>query len=707
MNSVISDKMYRPLQMMHAYGYDESKPMEDILQTVREKLEQVKEIGCGGVVTNVSFQNYLESEKQWEIFTHVIRLCKELGLRVWLYDEKGYPSGGAGGIVVRDHPEYEAIGLVCLTQAVQKTQHVVMTLPRNHKKAVAVYMVTGEVGDGTEQDLMPYVDEDGTLCFDATEDGTVYYIASKALFEGVHASRNYHEVRPYVNVLDKKAMEYFINVTYGQYKKYVGEEFGDLIEAVFTDEPSVMGPYCAPLNTKKYNVRGVERVDEKMPLYPHVVWSCEFEAEFTARKGYKIMPLVPLLFAGDSTLAQQVRFDYHDVAAQLYEEAYFVAIRDFCRENNIKFTGHLLAEELFYTQIINEYDYFQMMRNMDYTGIDVLSADPKKVLRAPLLPKIASSVAHHYGAKTVMSESSDFTRRGTHDLSAKEAFASFAVQYVFGVTQLTSYFAIDKFALEEYKKLNNAVARMGRFITDGAHKAPLLLYYPARSSWQYALPSVQIMSQCKGNGCFAQMSDLFDRATVCFAEQCVDYDITDGCVLAACEIKDRTVISPSGEAYRAVYVPCCDIEKENLIDVLKTLAAQGVAVYVERRQLNKTAAVTALMQDARVTVVEDANEAIADMHARRISDMKAVCDEPHGVACVHKTQDGEERYLLVNALNEQTNFTLTLQTTKKPRFVRLYENEAIEIPYTCNGTETVIDLQMDAFEVLTICCDAE
>jgi len=37
-------------------------------------------------------------------------------MSMWLYDERGYPSGNAGGLVLRDHPEWEARGLLIANQ---------------------------------------------------------------------------------------------------------------------------------------------------------------------------------------------------------------------------------------------------------------------------------------------------------------------------------------------------------------------------------------------------------------------------------------------------------------------------------------------------------------------------------------------------------------------------------------------------------------
>jgi hypothetical protein len=63
-------------------------------------------------VCNVSFDSYLESDAKWQAFTRAVNEAKKAGMALWLYDERGYPSGNAGGITLRDHPEWEARGLL-------------------------------------------------------------------------------------------------------------------------------------------------------------------------------------------------------------------------------------------------------------------------------------------------------------------------------------------------------------------------------------------------------------------------------------------------------------------------------------------------------------------------------------------------------------------------------------------------------------------
>ena len=92
----------RILQIIH--NWPDSAPAQD------ELIRRLQRQGFGGVVCNVSFDEYLESKAKWEAFTRAVREARQAGMALWLYDERGYPSGNAGGLVLRDHPEWEARG---------------------------------------------------------------------------------------------------------------------------------------------------------------------------------------------------------------------------------------------------------------------------------------------------------------------------------------------------------------------------------------------------------------------------------------------------------------------------------------------------------------------------------------------------------------------------------------------------------------------
>lgn len=178
---------YRTLQIIHnfdSFGSDEA--------TLRQRLEWLRATGIGGLVCNVSFKDYMRSEEQWRILLAGLKVAEELGLYLWLYDEEGYPSGAAGGLVLERNPDLEAVGLV------------------------------RKVGT----------------------DGKPRYEVQR-MYEGTHCTENVYKKRRYVNLLNPLATRIFIEVTHEAYARRV-PHLGKRVHAIFTDEPSLMTTYIRP-----------------------------------------------------------------------------------------------------------------------------------------------------------------------------------------------------------------------------------------------------------------------------------------------------------------------------------------------------------------------------------------------------------------------------------------------------------------------------
>ena len=90
----------RPLQIVH--GLDLSNQASYLRDSC----------GLGGVVCNVGGENYLNSEEEWSQLVKGVRSMHENNLRVWIYDELGYPSLSAGGLVLEGHPDLESLEMV-------------------------------------------------------------------------------------------------------------------------------------------------------------------------------------------------------------------------------------------------------------------------------------------------------------------------------------------------------------------------------------------------------------------------------------------------------------------------------------------------------------------------------------------------------------------------------------------------------------------
>ena len=158
-------------------------------EAIRTNVLKLQEAGLGGLVANVSLQDYLLDEAAWDVLQRGVRIAHEEGLRVWIYDEEGYPSGAAGGRVLETAPSAEAQGLIRV------------------------------------------VDEAGRIRYEVI-----------TLYEATHATENFYKKRRYINILDPVAVATFLEVTHERYARAL-EPIDQYVEAFFTDEPSLISVY--------------------------------------------------------------------------------------------------------------------------------------------------------------------------------------------------------------------------------------------------------------------------------------------------------------------------------------------------------------------------------------------------------------------------------------------------------------------------------
>ncbi|MGB9602022.1 MAG: hypothetical protein ACPMAG_04455, partial [Limisphaerales bacterium] len=116
-----------PPQRTKIYKIVHSLPDSDDAQ--KALFNKLKAQGFGGIVCNVSFDGYLTDESKWSSFINGVKTAREMGFSMWLYDERGYPSGNAGGLVLKGHPEWEARGLLVMTTNVTGGKTVKLNIP--------------------------------------------------------------------------------------------------------------------------------------------------------------------------------------------------------------------------------------------------------------------------------------------------------------------------------------------------------------------------------------------------------------------------------------------------------------------------------------------------------------------------------------------------------------------------------------------------
>jgi hypothetical protein len=459
----------RILKIIHSWP-DDASAQDNLIRVLTRQ-------GFGGVVCNVSFEDYLKSDAKWQSFGRAVGEAKKAGWALWLYDERGYPSGTAGGAVLSGHPEWEAQGLL-IADAETRGESVSLTLPPGKPFAVSAFPVhQREIDIARKIDLWDQV-RDGRLNWQPPAGRwQVLAVSLNRLYEGTHAQTNLADHIPYINLLVPEPTARFLELTHGQYANRLGSKLGEHFVSTFTDEPSLMSLFLRPM------------------AYRVLPWAPNLPGEFRKRRGYAIEPIVPELVLEAGPRGQRHRYDFWLTIAELVSENYFGQIQSWCHEHGVRSGGHLLMEEGLVAHVPLYGDFVRSARRLDAPSIDCLSSLPPEV--PWFIARLLASAAELEGKTVVMSETSDHAQRyrppGDHrpvrDVTEAEIRGTLNRLFVGGVNCITSYYSFAGLSDEALQRLNTWTGRCCAMLTGGHQAAQIALVYPVQSVWPRFVPS--------------------------------------------------------------------------------------------------------------------------------------------------------------------------------------------------------------------------
>lgn len=424
---------------------------------------------------------YLHDTTGWSLFNNVLQGCREHDLKVWIYDENGYPSGRAGGQVLAGHPEFEAQGLFYDSRDIQipdnrgESREIEWRIPAGTPFFVAMYALDREGHiTGKPVELTGSVKNRLVKVSPAPGSWRLTAFVQNHLFAGTHAVLT---GGPYINILDPDAVGRFIQITHELYYARYGADFGEAIRTIFNDEVSVMSGFLT---------------DDSQP-FPAVAWYHELPELFRKQTGYDIRDCLPALFddAGDETIRK--RCDFYSLISQQIANAFFKQIREWCAEHNIASTGHLLWEESLIYHANFYGSVFPSYKELDWPGIDVLSCQygctsGSHTEGGPVTPKLASSVAHIWDKERTISESFWSV---TNKTPVEEVIAHYTWQAVLGINALTTLTIHNSYSDEELGLMNDCAGRLNYLLTRGQFRADVAILYPIASVWAGFRPATR------------------------------------------------------------------------------------------------------------------------------------------------------------------------------------------------------------------------
>ncbi|NLH98436.1 MAG: hypothetical protein GX446_02980 [Chthonomonadales bacterium] len=535
-------------------------------------LDSVAKQGYGGVVTNVNFDGgYTEAETNWTRFLHATSELRRRGMSAWLYDEMGYPSGRAGTLVLKDHPELEVRGLMTLSRDVAAGPVEIEAPEGDLLLAEAYPVVRGAI---VLDRRVPLRSEGRKITWTAPRGAwRVVVMSVGKLFDGTQvACSGYPERTPYVGLMEQGLTPRFMEFTHDRYTRRMGKDLAKTFAATFTDEPSTMAIY---FNAMPWGV---------------LPWCSDFATEFRKRRGYELKPALAALAVEAGDRGRKARADYFRTVTELMTERWWEPLRRWSAANGVPSGGHLLLEENIIHHVPLYGNAFEAFRHMDSTGIDCLSSDPTVPRYASMAgmgadvpwnaARLASSVAELDGKPQVMCEVSEHIQNAGNtakNLTEAHYRGTWGRLILGGISVLTSYHSFPGWTDERIKAANDWIGRCMAAVSGGKREAQVAVVYPTETVWARFTPSnlwvEQISPECR------RVEETIRALSEALYRSRREFDYVDGRVLAEGRVVAATLVYKE-RRWSAVVLPECDTLPEAAWRNLAALKKAGGTVLV-------------------------------------------------------------------------------------------------------------------------------
>ena len=326
------------------------------------EIEKIYESGIRSVCLESRTHDDFMKEGWWEDLDVILCECEKRGMRVWILDDKHYPSGYANGV-------YE-----------NKKQLHAWGITENHTSVSGPVNEGCVISDGWLEDCddeliavvaieqIPNSEKYNRIIdlTDKVKDGMVYLHLPEGLWQITFIIKTKRGIAPqyhsYGDKLNPDAIQYYIDEVYQPHYDRYSQYFGNTLLGFFSDEPS--------FNNNTF--MGWRDVDFGKS-FEHHPWHEGIMLRLTEIYGAETRKYLAGLWFNIDGVSDRIRYDFMNIVTDEYRNNFTNPLAQWCNDHGVMYIGHILEDNNIHaTTGKGPGHYFRALDKQDMSGIDVV-----------------------------------------------------------------------------------------------------------------------------------------------------------------------------------------------------------------------------------------------------------------------------------------------------------------------------------------------
>ncbi|MGI5895293.1 MAG: glycosylhydrolase-like jelly roll fold domain-containing protein [Candidatus Merdivicinus sp.] len=336
--------------------------------SIPEQIETIYQSGARAFCVESRTHQFFCEEEWWEDMALILSEAEKRGMKVWLLDDKHFPTGYANGLIEKKYPERRKWHLVERhVDAIGPMKDACFLFDKGSEEnillGIFLYRRTGngEEISGEPISLSAQVRENFVFVDIPEGSWRIFYYYQTRRGSDPHQKN-------YIHMIDPESVAVQLEAVYEPHYQYFGKYFGTTFAGFFSDEPCLGNSFF----NSNFTRPEIKHLQIGLPGLA-LPWTKKLLENLDRAFGKPALPYLAGLWYPYEGISEELRYHYMDEMTKLYREAFCGQLGDWCRAHQVEYIGHIIEDMNAHARLgCSAGHYFRSLDGQDMSGMDIV-----------------------------------------------------------------------------------------------------------------------------------------------------------------------------------------------------------------------------------------------------------------------------------------------------------------------------------------------